>query len=52
MNTYVLDTSVIVKWFSQTDEEDLKQALCLRDDYLHEQCLLVIPAPAAPIVGL
>lgn len=29
MTRYVLDTSVVIKWFSQTDEPDIEKALNL-----------------------
>ena len=40
---YVVDTSVMVKWFSESDETDLEKALKLRDDFVNNQCLIIIP---------
>lgn len=40
---YVLDTSVVVKWFSEADESDLEKALKLRADHIAEHCLLIVP---------
>ena len=39
---YVLDTSVVAKWFSQAEETGADKALQLRDDYLNELCELTI----------
>lgn len=41
--TCVLDTSVVVKWFSKTDEDDSEKADWLREVYLKERVQLVFP---------
>ena len=40
---YVLDTSVVVKWFSEADEGDLEKALKFRADHTTGHCLLIVP---------
>jgi predicted nucleic acid-binding protein len=40
---YVVDASVVVKWFSQLDEDNLETALSLRDAYAQGNCLLIAP---------
>lgn len=40
---YVVDASVVVKWFSQLDEDNLGKALSLRDAYAEGSCLLIAP---------
>lgn len=41
--TYVLDTSVVVKWFSKKDEGDLEKADWLREEYLQEKLQFLFP---------
>ncbi len=43
MTGYVLDTSVIIKWFSTHGEEDLESALRLRDGLVSGNCTAVVP---------
>jgi len=43
MNCFVLDTSVIVKWFSASQESDLENALWLRQAIFENQCQAMIP---------
>lgn len=43
MNRFVLDTSVIVKWFSTIDEVDTKSALWLRQGLYENTCQIIIP---------
>ncbi|MCP2519521.1 type II toxin-antitoxin system VapC family toxin [SCandidatus Aminicenantes bacterium Aminicenantia_JdfR_composite] len=43
-NTYVLDSSVIIKWFSARDEEDIEKALIFRKLHLQKRCKIIIPA--------
>lgn len=43
MKSYVLDTSVVIKWFSEHDEDDLDKALILREQILEGNCLITIP---------
>ncbi|MFH1612262.1 MAG: type II toxin-antitoxin system VapC family toxin [bacterium] len=40
---YILDTSVVIKWFSKTDEGDLEKADWLRESYLEEKVQLLFP---------
>jgi predicted nucleic acid-binding protein len=40
---YVLDTSVVVKWFSSRDEKDTEKALKLRSEYFNGTITFVIP---------
>lgn len=40
---YVVDASVVVKWFSQLDADNLERALSLRDAYAQGNCLLIAP---------
>lgn len=42
MKRYVLDTSVVVKWFS-TDEQGVDNAIALRQHMLEGTCSIVIP---------
>lgn len=41
--SFVVDASVVLKWFSQADEEDLKAALRLREDYRKRDIDLLAP---------
>ncbi|MBU1262147.1 type II toxin-antitoxin system VapC family toxin [bacterium] len=41
MRTYVIDTSVVVKWFSRSNEGDLEKALMLRKLHLQRECRLI-----------
>lgn len=43
MNRLILDTSVVIKWFSSCDENDLENALRLRDDIVSGRCQAIIP---------
>lgn len=43
MKKYVLDTSVIIKWFSEYDEDDLEKAINLRYEILEGMCSVVVP---------
>ena len=40
---YVLDTSIVIKWFSEYDEDDLQKALDLRHKILEGRCFVVVP---------
>lgn len=42
MKKYILDTSVVVKWFSR-EEKDSEKALLLRDQLLEGICAIIIP---------
>jgi predicted nucleic acid-binding protein len=43
MNQYVVDTSVVVKWFSTAGEADLNWALQLRQEIFEGNCQVFIP---------
>ncbi len=43
VNTYILDTSVVVKWFSSHSEDDRVASLRLRQDILNGECAVVAP---------
>lgn len=43
VNIYVLDTSVVVKWFSEYDEDDMDRALNLRDKIMGGELSIVVP---------
>lgn len=43
MKKYILDTSVVIKWFNKYDESDLEKALNLRYEILESKCLITIP---------
>lgn len=43
MKEFVLDTSVVLKWFSSLGESDLSQALRLREDMLEGIVVFVVP---------
>ena len=43
MKSAVLDTSVIIKWFHRTGEEDADAALVLRDAYLNGALKISVP---------
>lgn len=43
MKGYVLDTSVIIKWFSSAGEPDLASALRLRDAIIAGNCAVALP---------
>ncbi|MCX5815395.1 MAG: type II toxin-antitoxin system VapC family toxin [Proteobacteria bacterium] len=43
MNSYVLDTSVVIKWFSKYDEDDLDKALSLRNSIQEGLCIITVP---------
>jgi len=40
---YVVDTSVVLKWFVQSDESDGSQARELRAAYVQKRCTLSCP---------
>jgi len=40
---YVLDTSVVIKWFSVRGESDLPNALQLRDELYAGKCSVTVP---------
>jgi predicted nucleic acid-binding protein len=42
-NRYVVDTSVVLKWFVRSDEADWRQARALRDAYIQKRCTLSCP---------
>jgi predicted nucleic acid-binding protein len=41
---YIIDTSVVVKWFSEHNEGDLDKALYLRNEVLENRCSITVPA--------
>lgn len=43
MKKFVLDTSVVVKWFSEYDEDDLDKALGLRSGVLEGTVAVIVP---------
>ena len=43
MKFYVLDTSVVIKWFSEYDEADLDKAIALRNEILDGNCSITVP---------
>jgi predicted nucleic acid-binding protein len=43
MKRYVIDTSVVVKWFSSYDEGDLDHALHLRRQFAEGECSMIVP---------
>ncbi len=43
MKRYVLDTSVVIKWFSDHDEADLDKAIALRDGIFDGSKSIVVP---------
>lgn len=43
VSIYVLDTSVVVKWFSEYNEDDMDRALNLRNKILEGECSIVVP---------
>jgi len=43
MKKFVLDTSVVVKWFSEHDEDDLDKALGLRSGVLGRTVSVIVP---------
>lgn len=42
-NAYVVDSSVVIKWFSAKDEEDIEKALILRELHFQKRCEIIIP---------
>ena len=44
MKVYILDTSVIVKWFSEYKEDGLDESLRLRNDILEGKSSAIVPA--------
>lgn len=43
MKRYVLDTSVVIKWFSEFDEDGLDKVLTLRNEILEGKCSITVP---------
>lgn len=43
MTRYVIDSSVVVKWFSESDENDLEASVNLRYQILEKKCSIVVP---------
>jgi len=43
VKSYVLDTSVAIKWFSKHDEDDLDKAIGLRDEIVEGRCDITVP---------
>ena len=43
VKTYVIDASVVIKWFSESNEDDLIKAELLRNDYLDRKIYLIAP---------
>lgn len=43
MKKYVMDSSVVIKWFSEHDEDDLEKALNLRYEILEGICSIIVP---------
>jgi predicted nucleic acid-binding protein len=43
VNGYVLDTSVVIKWFSSHEEADMENALRLRDVIITTDCVVTVP---------
>lgn len=43
VKNYVLDTSVVIKWFSEYDEDDLDKAISLRDEIVESRCAITVP---------
>ena len=43
MKRYVLDTSVVIKWFSEYDEDDLDKALALRQGVFEGVYSVIVP---------
>ncbi len=43
MKTYIVDTSVILKWYNQKDEKHVKNAKQILHDFKNEQINLIIP---------
>lgn len=43
MITYVLDTSVVLKWYNRENEEYVEQALYLLNDLRNEKITIIVP---------
>jgi len=43
IQTYVIDASVVIKWFSDLNENDLDKANLIRNDYLNKKIYLIAP---------
>ena len=43
VKTYIIDASVVIKWFSDFNENDLNKAELLRNDYLNKKIYLIAP---------
>lgn len=43
MITYVLDTSVVLKWYNREGEENVEQAISLLNDLRNEAVAIIIP---------
>ncbi|MBI4378958.1 MAG: type II toxin-antitoxin system VapC family toxin [Nitrospinae bacterium] len=44
MIKYILDTSVLIKWFSEYDEDDLDNAVNLRNKIFEGECSVIVPS--------
>lgn len=43
VKTYVLDTSVVLKWFNQENEKNIFQALQILEDFKEQKIKLIFP---------
>jgi predicted nucleic acid-binding protein len=43
VKSYVLDTSVVIKWFSEYDEDDLDKAIGIRNEIVEGICDITVP---------
>lgn len=43
VKSYVMDTSIAIKWFSEHDEADLDKAIGLRDEIVEGRCAITVP---------
>lgn len=43
VKTYIIDASVVIKWFSDLNENNLNKAELLRNDYLNKKIYLIAP---------
>lgn len=44
VKTHIIDTSVVIKWFSDYAEDDLDNALGLRNEIMAERCDIIVPS--------
>ncbi len=44
MKEYVMDTSVVIKWFSEHNETDITNALAIRNEILESKISLIVPS--------